>query len=62
MAEAGDEAECGNLPLAIAVSHGTRTKEAARGISRVKTANPATAGERRNALNAAKVALSIPRH
>ena len=28
-------------------------------IARVKTANPATAGERRNVLNAAKVALSF---
>ena len=61
LAEAGDEAECGNSPLAIAVSRCARIKEAATVIARVKTANPATAGERRNVLNAAKVALSIPR-
>ena len=61
LAEAGDEAECGNSPLAIAVSRCARIKEAATVIARVKTANPTTAGERRNVLKVAKVALSIPR-
>src|SRR5258708_34824288 len=61
VAEAGDAAECGNSPLAIVVSRCARIKEAATVITRVRTANPATPDERRNVLNAAKVALSIPR-
>src|SRR5260370_40368855 len=58
LAKAGDEAECGNSPLAIAVSRCAGTKAAAPVITRVKTASPATACQRRNVLNAAEVALN----
>jgi hypothetical protein len=61
LAEAGAEAECGNSPLAIAVSRGARTKATAPVITKVKTANPATAFERRNVLKAVKGTLTIPR-
>src|SRR6266436_2981786 len=61
LAEPGDEAECGNSPLAITASRCARTKEAAPVITKVKTVNPATARERRNVLKAAKVAITIPR-
>src|SRR6266849_10558826 len=66
VAEAGDEAD-GAWPLPIAVSPRSRIcaricariKEAAPISSRVKTANPAIAGKRRNALDAAKIIASI---
>src|SRR6266849_8076490 len=62
VAEAGDEAD-GAWPLAVAVSPTARIwariKEAAPISTRVKTANPAIAGKRRNALDAAKIIASI---